>query len=148
MEIRWKPCLTDIPLTQLAKSVREPYEKAMKEYQKELEKVTKQYVVEESLRLPATEKKEKLLKKGPFASDWLRTECPNNRNYADVPLVNARFFYQKLPNATTRLRFGRDSYRPHEVRVEWHADDWVEMRYEWDDFDKKTSSKSSFSMQH
>ena len=80
-------------------------------------------------------------------SDWLRTECPNNRNYADVPLVNARFFYQKLPDATTRLRSGRDSYRPHEVRVEWHANDWVEMRYEWDDFDKRTSSKFPFSMQ-
>ncbi len=125
----------------------EPYKEELEKYQKELENLTNAFVEAGLLDNPTTDKKERLLKKGPFASDWLRTECPNNRNYADVPLVNARFFYQKLPNATTRLRFGRDSYRPHEVRVEWHADDWVEMRYEWDDFDKKTSSKFSFSLQ-
>ena len=114
----------------------------MDKYEARLEIRVKELVDEELLKDGTGDKKSMLLKKGPFASDWLRTECPNNRAYyTDASLVNARFFYQKLPNATTRLRFGRDSYRPNEVRVEWHADDWIEMRYEWDAFDQRQAGK-------
>lgn len=93
-----------------------------------------------------------------FGCDWLR-DCPNLRmqptppsaaaqqagsangdqekekKKREIPLANIRFFYQREPDAATRLRFGRDKNRPDEVRVEWHAEDWVEMRYEWDEQD-------------
>lgn len=67
-----------------------------------------------------------------FATDWMRELCNNLRPQYKVPLANVRIFYQKTRGAATRLRFGRDWYRPEEVRCEWHEDDWVETRYEWD----------------
>ncbi|KAK5661814.1 hypothetical protein OQA88_9916 [Cercophora sp. LCS_1] len=66
-----------------------------------------------------------------FASDFLR-ENPFLKENNNRPLAHIRFFYQAKENAVTRLRFGRDDYRPHQARAEWHKDDWVEMRYERD----------------
>ncbi|KAL7916881.1 hypothetical protein GGI35DRAFT_486029 [Trichoderma velutinum] len=94
-----------------------------------------------------------------FGCNWLR-DCPNLRvqptppsasgpqagsangdeekeKKRKIPLAIIRFFYQRKPDAATRLRFGRDKNRQNEVRVEWHAEDWVEMRYEWDEQELK-----------
>ena len=45
--------------------------------------------------------------------------------------VNARFMYQKKPHAKTRLNFGRDAYE--RLRVEWHEEDWKEIRPDFKD---------------
>lgn len=78
-----------------------------------------------------------------FFGDFVRKKCPNtqhrrpegqaetpNDGYPseDVVLVNCRIFAQAKASAATRLVFGHDKERPKELRVEWCAKDWIEIR--------------------